>query len=176
MLWPGYQGRPLAAPSLACAGRRRPGVLGTAGGLGLLNALRLALAALLVILARDRGHHLQQHRVDRAQHPVGKLVALGVPHPLVAGGQVDRHDLQTLGVDGGLELLLVVHRQAGKTVDGFHQEQVTLPGIFEQAQQLRAICGRSAGILQVHAGYDLVMVAGELLERDAGSAGALLIG
>jgi hypothetical protein len=34
------------------------------GGLGLLYPLGLALPALLVIFARNGGHHLYQHRVD----------------------------------------------------------------------------------------------------------------
>ncbi len=43
-----------------------------------------------------------------------------------------------------------------------------LARIFQQAQQLWPVGGGAASVLQVHAGDDLVMVAGELLERGAG--------
>lgn len=42
------------------------------------------------------------------KHLVDELVALGVAHPLVTGGQVDGHDMQAFGIDCGLELLPIV--------------------------------------------------------------------
>ncbi|MNN94916.1 hypothetical protein D3C81_2136310 [compost metagenome] len=81
-----------------------------AGSLGLFYTLRLTLAALLVVLACNGGHHFHQHGVNRSQHPPGELVAFGVLHSLMAGWQIERDDAQALGVDRSFELLPVFHR------------------------------------------------------------------
>ncbi|MNM18571.1 hypothetical protein D3C81_288650 [compost metagenome] len=57
-----------------------------AGSFGLFDTLGLALAALLVILARNGCHHFYQHRVDSTKHPPGELIALRVLHSLMTGG------------------------------------------------------------------------------------------
>jgi len=68
------------------------------------------------------------------------------------------------------------NREAGETVYRLHQQHVTLAGILEQAQQLRAVGCGAAGVLQVHARNDLDVIAGELLERGTGTAGVLFFG
>lgn len=146
------------------------------GRFSLLNTLGLSLAALLIILARNGSHHFHQHRVDCSQHPTGELVALGVLHSLMAGWQIERDDAQPLGVDRCLELLPVLHWQAGESVNRLHQQHVTLARIFAQVQQLGPVRRGAAGILQVHARNDLVVVCGKLLERSPGAAGVLLFG
>ncbi|MNG11712.1 hypothetical protein D3C84_952700 [compost metagenome] len=70
----------------------------------------------------------------------------------------------------------VLNRKAGEAVYGFHQQHVALARIFQQAQQLWPVSGGAAGVLQIHAGDDLIMVAGELLKRGTGAAGVLLFG
>lgn len=87
----------------------------------------------------------------------------------MAGGQIKSDDAQALGIDRTLELGPVVGGKAVVTVDGFHQKHVTLAGILEQAQQLRPIRCCADGVLQVFAGNDLVMVAGELLQGGPGA-------
>ena len=81
------------------------------GGLGLLDTLGLAFAPQLVILAGNGRHHFHQHRVDRAQHPPGELVARGVLHPLMTSWQVERDNSQSLGFNRSLELLPVLYRK-----------------------------------------------------------------
>lgn len=51
-------------------------------------------------------------------------------------GQIERDDAQALEINRGLELLPVLHWQAGEPVYRLHEEQVTLARIFEQTQQL----------------------------------------
>ncbi|MNN32311.1 hypothetical protein D3C81_1460320 [compost metagenome] len=94
----------------------------------------------------------------------------------MTGRQIERDDAQALGINRGLELLPVLHRQSGKPVYRLHQQHVTLARIFEQTQQLGPVCGGAAGILQIHARNVLVMVAGELFKRGLGAAGVLLFG
>lgn len=102
-----YPGRRRAVPKRAYVP-----ILILACGFRLLDALGLPLAALLVILARDRRHHLHQHRVDRAKHSAGELVTRGLLHSLMARRQIERNDAQALGVERSLELLPILHRKA----------------------------------------------------------------
>src|SRR6516165_8365755 len=44
--------------------------------LGLGDALRLPAAAVVVILASNSREHIQQHAVDRIEHPAGELIAV----------------------------------------------------------------------------------------------------
>ncbi|MNE86817.1 hypothetical protein D3C80_1839490 [compost metagenome] len=86
------------------------------GSFGLLDTLGLALAALLVILAGNGGHHLHQHRVDRAQHPPSELITFDVLHSLVARWKVERDDAQPFAVNHLLELLPVLHGEACEAI------------------------------------------------------------
>src|ERR1700751_2850641 len=60
------------------------GILDTAPiepcGLRLGLSLRLPAAAVVVVLACDRGQHVEQHGVDGREHPAGEVVALAGRH------------------------------------------------------------------------------------------------
>jgi hypothetical protein len=73
--------------------------------LAFFYTLGLALAALLVVLARDGRYQFHEHRIDCTEHPTRELVAPSISRTLVAGGQIKRDDAQALEVDIGLELL-----------------------------------------------------------------------
>ncbi|MNQ26134.1 hypothetical protein D3C85_393630 [compost metagenome] len=142
--------------------------------LRLLNALCLTLAALLVILAGDGGHHLNEHGVDRSQHPSCELVAGGVLHALVTGRQIDGNDAQPLGINRGLQPLPVLSGQAAQAVDALDQEHVASLGITQQAQQLGAVDLGATLVLQVLSSHDESMLGRELLQVGPGAGGVLL--
>lgn len=89
----------------------------------------------------------------------------------MTGGQVERDDTQSFGINGRLELGPVVSGEAGEPIDRLDQQYVAFAGVLEQAQQLRLIRGGAAGVLQVLVGDDLVLVGSELLQRGTGSPG-----
>ena len=101
--------------------------------LALSDALRLASAAVVVVLARHSGEHVQHHAIDRAEHARGELVT--GRRQLPAGREVKRDDADLSGVKFAAELEPVAPAQTRQPVDLLNEQDVTRLAVAKETKQ-----------------------------------------
>ena len=104
------------------------------------------------------------HSATETLHSVSEFVTSRVSHALVAGRKIQGDNTQPLGINLSLECLPINHRQSGKPVDTFQQQDIPLLGIRYQSQQLCSVSPGATGVLDVLRSDSPAMVGSELLQ------------
>jgi hypothetical protein len=138
-----------------------PAAIG-AGRFGLDDALRLAPTAVVIVLARDSGEHVEHHGVERGEHARRELVAWGGKLPARRLTDTDWRKLRAeLDARQVRVVALDLPRQA---VDLLDQQHVARLGVRQQAEELRPSQLRARLVLGINQ-MRTERPAGELCRR-----------
>ena len=118
-------------PALRSVFSGRPRYLPSA--LALRMPCACASAAVVVVLARHSGEHVQHHAIDRAEHARGELVT--GRRQLPAGRQIERDDADLSGVKLAAELEPVARGQTRQPVDLLNQQDIARLAVAQEPKQ-----------------------------------------
>lgn len=142
--------------------------------LGSILPLRLAAAAVLVVLPRDGCENIEHQRVDRREHACRELARRGGLHPGCRQVESDHSDLPC--VQFRSEPLPVGRGQTRQTVDLLDQEDVTGAAVGEKPEQFGTRELGAALVLDIEPDDRDVALRGEVEDLLLGTESVLLVG
>ena len=103
--------------------------------LGFSDALALTATTIFVIFTSNYSQHIQQHAIDRCNHPLSEVIHGGSRlQSCMTGGQIERYHYHPLSCDDGFQTCPVIWREVRQSVHLLNEYAIPFVAVLKQPE------------------------------------------